>query len=197
MAKRLVDLAVAVAALVVLSPVFVLIALWVKADSPGTALFVQERIGRHGVPFKLFKFRTMHVNAGGPAVTVGGDSRVTAAGCILRRWKLDELPQLFNVLRGEMSLVGPRPEVARYVDLWDAAARAEILAARPGLTDPASIKYRDEEAMLAAHADPERAYREIVLPDKVRLYRDYVRTQTFLGDLKLLVATVAAVLRRP
>jgi lipopolysaccharide/colanic/teichoic acid biosynthesis glycosyltransferase len=131
--------------------------------------------------------------AHGPAITVGADARVTPVGAWLRKSKIDELPQLINVARGEMSLVGPRPEVPLYVDLWPAPLRDEILSVRPGLTDPASIKFRNESEILAGYPDPDRAYREIVMPEKLRLYAEYVRTQSLVGDLRLIGRTIAAV----
>src|SRR5262249_47575006 len=139
---------------------------------PGPVLFVQTRVGRGGRPFKILKFRTMRPGGGGPALTSSGDARITAVGAFLRKTKLDELPQLFNVLRGDMSLVGPRPEVPRYVKLFQSDYDA-ILAVRPGITDFAAIKYRDEEAALAG-GDAERAYVDVVLPDKIALYRRYL-----------------------
>ncbi len=194
MRKRLFDLIAAGIGLIVLSPLLLSLALWVKLDSPGPALFRQIRIGRGGAPFRILKFRTMAVpNAGtndGPQITVGADRRITTAGAILRRFKLDELPQLLNVLRGEMSLVGPRPEVPTYVELWPADVRAIVLSVRPGVTDPASLRYADEASILSGYPDPEAAYRTIVMPDKLRLYVDYVRHATFLGDLAIILRTL-------
>lgn len=191
--KRAFDLLVAAVALVLASPVLALIALVVKVDSGGPVLFRQERVGRGGQLFEIRKFRTMTVSAGGPLITVEGDARVTRTGRWLRASKLDELPQLTNVLAGEMSIVGPRPEVPCYVERWPEEARRVILQVRPGITDPASVVYRRESEELAAAADPERLYREEILPRKVALYREYVASRSFLGDLKIITQTIRAV----
>lgn len=193
--KRLVDLAAAVVALLVLSPLLLLAAIAVGLSSPGPILFRQERVGRGGALFRMNKFRTMRADAeAGPALTVGNDPRITRIGALLRASKIDELPQLLNVIAGDMSVVGPRPEVTKYVALWPPALREEILSVRPGMTDPASIKFRNESDVLAQYPDPERAYREIIMPEKLQLYAAYVRTHTLIGDLRLLGQTVAAVL---
>lgn len=195
LAKRLFDIVAAALGLILLSPLLLLLAAWVHWDSPGPVLFRQVRIGRHGVPFTLLKFRSMHA---GPvpecALSPRGDPRVTRAGRFLRASKLDELPQLWNVLRGEMSLVGPRPEVARYVAWYPAAARACVLSVAPGLTDWAAIRYRDEAGLLAASHDPEQVYREHILPIKLDYYQAYVRGRSFGGDLHILLATAYALL---
>jgi lipopolysaccharide/colanic/teichoic acid biosynthesis glycosyltransferase len=198
MAKRLFDLLLAGAGLLLLLPLLVVIALWVRLDSPGPALFRQERVGRFGVPFRIHKFRTMAHTAvpSGPEITVGDDARITRAGKLLRRYKLDELPQLFDVLRGAMSLVGPRPEVSRYVALYPAALRDKVLSVRPGITDLASIRYRDENALLAAAADPEREYAEVVLPAKLRYAAEYVDHATLATDLRLLGLTLKTLFTR-
>jgi lipopolysaccharide/colanic/teichoic acid biosynthesis glycosyltransferase len=189
-ARRALDVVVSLAALSVLLPLLALIALLVKATSPGPVLFVQERVGRGLVPFRLFKFRTMVADAParGPALTVGADPRVTRVGAFLRATKLDELPQLVNVLRGDMSLVGPRPEVPSYVGLYGDADR-RIFTVRPGITDPSSLLYRDEAAILATYPDPERAYREVVLPHKIAVSLAYVDRRTVLSDVALLLRT--------
>jgi len=197
--KRLFDVLVATAGLLVLGPLMLLLALVVRLDSPGPALFRQERVGRGGRPFTVLKFRTMRVAESvgeGRQITVGGDPRITRTGGLLRSSKLDELPQLINVLWGDMSLVGPRPEVPRYVALYPADASAEVLSVRPGITDEASLEFRDESALLARAADPERAYIEDVLPRKIALYRQYVRSRSFVGDLRILIRTVAVLLAR-
>ena len=150
----------------------------------------------HGKPFRIHKFRSMRASSGGPEVTTAGDARVTRVGAWLRKSKLDELPQLFDVLMGRMSLVGPRPEVARYVALWPQAERELILSVRPGITDPASIAFRNESELLAQADDPERYYREVLLPQKVAMYAEYVRTRSLLGDLRVLIATAWAVVAR-
>src|SRR4051794_36292249 len=177
MVKRLFDLALASLGLVVLSPLLLAIGLLIKFDSPGPALFRQERIGRHGRPFRIHKFRTMrhHPSAiRGAEITVGADPRITRVGAWLRRTKLDELPQLLDVLTGAMSLVGPRPEVRHYVALYPDALRAKVLSVRPGITDMASLEYRDEGARLARAADPEREYVEVVMPAKLQAAARYV-----------------------
>ena len=200
MTKRLFDLLVAAGALLVLSPLLAAAALAVKTGSPGPVFFRQTRVGRGGKTFRLRKFRTMrHDHADGPQVTAAGDARITKQGRWLRRWKIDELPQLLHVVSGEMSLVGPRPEVPRYVERWPADLRPVILSVRPGLTDPATLRYLDEENLLARAADPERLYVEEILPAKAALYADYVRHRTFAGDLALLGTTVANLFwrRRP
>jgi lipopolysaccharide/colanic/teichoic acid biosynthesis glycosyltransferase len=198
-AKRVFDVATALLGLVLLAPLLVIVAVWIKLDSPGPVLFRQERIGRGGAPFRIHKFRTMRVAAEGtgPALTVGADPRITRAGAFLRRTKIDELPQLIDVLRGDMSIVGPRPEVPRYVALFPPELRAKVLSVRPGLTDPASLQFRDESTLLAQAADPEREYRDVVLPAKLRLAADYVDTASLGGDLRVIAATVRALWSRP
>ncbi|MDQ6630064.1 MAG: sugar transferase [Pseudomonadota bacterium] len=193
-AKRGFDVAVAGFGLLLLAPLFAAIALWIRFDSPGSAFFRQERVGRRGVLFRIHKFRTMTAasTSNGPPITVGADPRITRAGAVLRRSKLDELPQLIDVLRGSMSLVGPRPEVPRYVATYPAALRDKILSVRPGITDLASIEYRDESALLARAADPEREYREVVLPAKLRLAAQYVEHATLATDLQVIGRTLKA-----
>ena len=195
-AKRAFDLVASAAGLVVTSPVLAAVAIAIKADDPtGPVFFRQVRVGLGGQEFRILKFRSMRASTGGPEVTSASDNRITKVGRILRKSKLDELPQLVNVLVGDMSLVGPRPEVPRYVAEWPAAARTEILSVRPGITDPGSIEFRHEETELAAAADPERHYVDEILPRKVALYENYVRTRTFLGDLAIILRTAAAVVR--
>ncbi|PZP27288.1 MAG: sugar transferase [Roseateles depolymerans] len=194
MAKRLFDILAAAAGLLLLSPLLLLAALWVKLDSPGPVLFRQTRVGRHGVPFSIHKFRTMRV-APGAAITVGEDPRITRSGRVLRQTKLDELPQLWDVLRGAMSLVGPRPELPNYVALYPAELRAVVLSVRPGITDPASLAFSHEAELLAAASDPEREYREVVLPAKLRLSADYAARATLATDLGLILATLGRVFR--
>lgn len=190
--KRVFDAATASIALVMLAPLFAAIALLVKLTSSGPVFYRQARVGRNGGIFELVKFRSMLVNSdrNGLLITSAGDRRITPVGRILRRSKIDELPQFWNVVRGEMSLVGPRPEVPLYVDSYSAAQR-EVLSIRPGITDPASIAYRDEEKILAANSDPDLYYREIVLPHKIELNREYLKRLSFLYDLRLLFHTVA------
>ena len=195
-AKRAMDLALTLAALPLALPLMAAIALWVRLDSPGPALFRQERLGRGGVPFRIHKFRTMHVHDGsGPLITARDDARISRAGRWLRATKLDELPQLIDVLKGDMSLVGPRPEVPRYMALYADDVRRRILSVRPGITDQAAIEFRDEERLLADATDPERAYIERVMPVKQRYYLDYVAQRTLAGDLRILFDTVRALLR--
>ena len=198
MAKRLFDLLIAGLALLLLSPLLLVLALWVKLDSPGPVLFRQERVGRFGRPFHIHKFRTMAHDPAqrGPQITVGADPRITRAGRLLRHYKLDELPQLVDVLRGAMSLVGPRPEVPRYVALYPPALRDKVLSVRPGITDLASIQFRDENALLSKSADPEREYAEVVLPAKLRYAAEYVDHATLATDLRLLGLTLKTLLLR-
>lgn len=193
--KRLFDIGVALIALIVLAPLLLLIALLVALTSPGGAFFRQWRVGRSGREFRLLKFRTMKPGSEAQGqITLGRDPRVTAIGRLLRRTKLDELPQLWNVLVGEMSLVGPRPEVPRYVALYTTEQRA-VLAVRPGLTSLASIAYINENAVLGRAADPLRAYVEEVMPAKLALDLRYVREQSLLLDLRILGATALRLLK--
>ncbi|MDO5691864.1 MAG: sugar transferase [Pseudomonadota bacterium] len=190
------DLALTLAALPLVLPVLAAVALWVRLDSPGPALFRQERVGRGGVPFRIHKFRTMHVHDGsGPLITARGDTRITRAGRWLRATKLDELPQLIDVLKGDMSLVGPRPEVPRYMALYAEDVRRQILSVRPGITDRAAIEFRDEAALLAEATDPEQVYVQRIMPVKQRYYLDYVAHRTLAGDLRILFDTLRALLR--
>jgi lipopolysaccharide/colanic/teichoic acid biosynthesis glycosyltransferase len=198
MAKRLFDLLLSGVALVALAPLLLVIALWIKLDSPGPVFFRQRRVGRQGVPFRIHKFRTMVADAPtrGPAITIGADARITRAGRRLRAWKLDELPQLLDVLAGDMSLVGPRPEMPQYVALYPPELRARVLAVRPGITDPASLRYADESALLAAAADPEREYREVLLPAKLRESAAYADRATLCSDLGVIGRTLGVLWRR-
>ena len=196
MIKRLFDIVASALGLLLLSPLLIAVAVWIKLDSRGPVMFRQERVGRFGQPFMIHKFRTMRVDNTGLQITVGADMRITGAGRFLRASKLDELPQLWDVLRGAMSLVGPRPEVPRYVALYPADLRETVLSVRPGITDLASIEYRDESAVLARAADPERAYVDEVLPAKLALSARYVREASFFGDMRLILATLGAILRR-
>lgn len=189
MARRAIDLIFASAALLLLAPLLLVIALLVRLDSPGAALFRQERVGRGFQPFRILKYRTMKANGGGPLLTSADDARITRVGRWLRRWHGDELPQLLNVLRGEMSLVGPRPEVAEYVRRYS-AEYAELLRVRPGLTDPASLHFRREAELLAAQPDPEAYYLSVLLPEKIRISREYLRTASLWKDLRILCTTV-------
>ena len=194
--KRLFDIVAAAAGLIVLCPLFAIIAVLIKWDSDGPVFFKQSRIGRHFRPFFIYKFRTMRSDAAamGPLLTVGDDPRITRVGRWLRRAKLDELPQLINVLTGDMSFVGPRPEVERYVQLFR-TEYAEILQVRPGITDLASLKYRGESTLLARSLKPEEEYVTRILPDKLRLGQQYVRELSLGRDVMLIARTLAAVVR--
>jgi len=196
-AKRLFDLIASGLGLALLLPFFCLLGLLIKLDSPGPVFFRQERVGRLGKIFCIHKFRTMTTDAErkGPQITVGADARITRIGGILRKYKLDELPQLIDVLLGDMSLVGPRPEVPRYVVCYPEEVKKIVLSVKPGITDWASIEYRDENGVLGLAEDPHRAYLEQVLPVKLKYYVDYVKQRTFLGDLKIILATLVAVIR--
>jgi lipopolysaccharide/colanic/teichoic acid biosynthesis glycosyltransferase len=190
--KRPLDVTASFVGLVILSPLFALIAVLIKLEGDGPVFFRQDRVGRAGRSFRIWKFRTMRADAerhGGP-LTVGNDPRITEVGHALRRYKLDELPQLLNVLAGEMSLVGPRPEVARYVALYTADQR-RVLELVPGITDPASIAYRDEAAVLAGHSDAETVYVNEVMPAKIRLNLEYAGRATLGSDLLLILQTIA------
>lgn len=191
--KRAFDVVGAALALVVSSPALLAAAIAVRLSSAGPVVFRQDRVGRGGEVFQILKLRTMRTGPVGTAVTVGADPRITRVGRWLRSTKVDELPQLWNVLRGDMSLVGPRPEVPQFVAMWPADSREIILSVRPGITDPASIEFRREAEELADAADPERHYVDVVLPRKVELYCAYVRSRTFRGDLAILGHTVRSV----
>lgn len=192
MAKRLFDFAVALLALLLAAPGMLVIALMIRLDSPGPVFFRQERVGRGGTRFRIHKFRTMVADAAsrGPALTVGDDARVTRVGRFLRRSKLDELPQLIDVLIGDMSLVGPRPEVPQYVARYPAALRDKVLALRPGITDPVSLAFADESTLLARAADPEREYVEVILPRKLNAAAAYAEQATLATDLKVIAGTL-------
>lgn len=196
-AKRLFDLVFATAGAILLLPLFAYVAVRIRMDSPGPVFFRQERVGRLGVPFRIYKFRTMCLDAEakGRQITVGADPRITPFGLWLRRRKLDELPQLFNVIRGEMSLVGPRPEVPRYVALYPDDVRELVLSVPPGITDFASIEYRDENTILATASDPEHTYIHEVMPTKLAYCVRYVTERSLWLDLKLILATIGALMK--
>lgn len=194
MSKRLLDMLASGLGLLLLAPLLLAVAVWIRLDSPGPVLFRQTRVGRFGVPFTIHKFRTMRVEPGA-AITVGEDPRITRSGRFLRASKLDELPQLWDVLRGAMSLVGPRPELPRYVELYPKDLREQVLSVRPGITDPASLAFSHEAELLAAAADPEREYREVVLPAKLKLSAEYAARANLATDLHLIAATLGRVLR--
>ena len=193
--KRLFDVAASAAGLLLLAPLLLAIAVWIRLDSPGPVFFRQERVGLRGQPFRIFKFRSMRPDNAGPQITVGADDRITRSGRFIRAYKLDELPQLLNVLLGDMSIVGPRPEVPRYVALYPATVRDEVLSVRPGMTDWASVQYRSESALLAQSPDPERTYVETVLPAKLALCQQYVRERSLLLDLKIIAMTLGILLK--
>ena len=198
MQKRLFDMLGAAVGLVLLAPLLLGIALWIKLDSRGPVFFRQQRVGRFGAPFHIHKFRSMCEDAplAGPQITVGADLRITRAGRFLRRTKLDELPQLLDVLAGTMSLVGPRPEVPRYVALYPPAMRDKVLSVRPGITDPASIEYRDESMLLARAANPEQVYVEQIMPAKLRYAAEYVDHMSVINDVRLIGATLRSLFSR-
>ena len=195
--KRAFDITAAAAGLAATAPLLAVIAVAVRRTSPGPALFRQTRVGKDGEPFEMLKFRTMNVQAEGetgPQITAEGDARITRIGRVLRRTKLDELPELVNILRGEMSLVGPRPEVPKYVRYYSEADRAAVHRVRPGLTDPATVRFRSEEELLARTPNPETAYLQDVLPTKIQMYREYLDNASFVGDLRILGETARVVL---
>lgn len=198
MAKRIFDVICSAIGLLLLAPVFVVVGLSIALDSPGPVFFRQRRIGRYGEPFLIHKFRTMRHDPEprGLLITVGQDPRVTRVGAFLRRYKIDELPQLIDVLRGVMSLVGPRPEVPEYVAHYSDDDRQVVLSVRPGITDNASLEFSDESLLLAGAADPQRLYIEIILPKKVRLYRAYVQMRTMTGDVGIIFKTLRKIVRR-
>jgi lipopolysaccharide/colanic/teichoic acid biosynthesis glycosyltransferase len=189
--KRVFDFVVSLLGIILLCPLFLLIALIIKMDSNGPVLFKQIRIGKDEEKFKIFKFRTMIVDAEkkGMQITVGKDSRITKIGQLLRKTKVDELPQLINVLIGDMSFVGPRPEVPKYVDMYDMQQR-KILKVRPGITDLASIEYRDENTLLAKSNNPEKIYIEEIMPRKINLNTEYIKRMSVWYDVKLITKTI-------
>jgi lipopolysaccharide/colanic/teichoic acid biosynthesis glycosyltransferase len=198
MAKRIFDLLGASLALLLLSPLMLAIALAIRLDSPGPVFFRQPRVGRHGVPFRIHKFRSMVADAPqrGPVLTVGDDPRITRIGRWLRRTRLDELPQLLDVLAGRMSLVGPRPEVPQYVVHYPPGLRERALSVRPGITDPSSLLYLDEAELLARAADPQREYIEVILPRKLQCAADYAAQASLRSDLGVLLRTLKLLLQR-
>ena len=181
--------------LLVLSPLFLIVAVWIKLDSPGPVFFRQVRVGRFNKDFRIFKFRTMRVGSDkGSQITIGGrDPRVTRAGYWLRRFKIDELPQLINVFIGDMSLVGPRPEVRHYVDMYT-SEQMHVLDVRPGITDAASIMFRNESEFLEQADDPEKHYIEVLMPKKLELYLQYVNNHSLMGDIRLILKTLWTVM---
>jgi len=196
--KRLFDLGASFFGLILLAPIFVLSALWIMIDSKGPIFFRQERVGFQGINFRIHKFRTMVLNAEkkGKQITVGEDSRITTVGSFLRKYKLDELPQLIDVLVGDMSLVGPRPEVPKYIDCYSDDEKYDVLSVKPGITDNASIEFRNENELLASSNDPEATYINEVLPKKIALYRKYVRECSFFGDVAIIFKTIFLIIKK-
>ena len=188
--KRLFDIVASGLGLIVLSPLFLILAIWIKFDSKGQVFYRQVRVGRYNKDFRIFKFRSMRVGADkGSLVTIGShDPRVTRSGYFIRKFKFDELPQLINVFLGEMSLVGPRPEVRHYVDYWT-PEQMHVLDVRPGITDPASIKFRNENELMEKADDPEKYYIEVIMQEKIKLYLEYVEKHNFFYDLGLIFKT--------
>lgn len=194
--KRAFDIIASGLGLIVLSPLFLVLAIWIKLDSPGPVYYRQVRVGRFNKDFRIFKFRSMRVGSDkGSLITIGGhDSRITRSGYFIRKYKFDELPQLINVFVGDMSLVGPRPEVRHYVDYWT-AEQMHVLDVRPGITDPASIKFRNENELMEMAEDPEKYYIEVIMQEKLRLYLEYVNHHSFLGDIGLIFKTFWTILK--
>lgn len=188
--KRIFDFIASGLGLIVLCPLFIVLAVWIKLDSKGPVFYRQVRVGYKNKDFRIFKFRSMRVGADkGSLVTIGGhDPRVTRSGYFIRKFKFDELPQLINVFLGDMSLVGPRPEVRHYVDCWT-PEQMHVLDVRPGITDPASIKFRNENELMEKAEDPEKYYIEVIMQEKIKLYLEYVERHSFLYDLGLIFMT--------
>ncbi|MBW8350286.1 sugar transferase [Bacillus sp. IITD106] len=194
--KRSMDFLLSLVGIIIISPILIIICILIKFDSKGPILFKQIRVGKHEKPFEIFKFRTMVVDAEkkGKQITVGKDQRITRIGHFLRKFKLDELPQLFNVLKGDMSLVGPRPEVPKYTAFYNQEQK-RIFEIRPGITDYASIKYRNENEVLAKAKDPEKTYIEEVMVDKLKLNLKYLQKQSVITDIKLILLTIREILK--
>ena len=192
--KRIFDVTASGLGLLLLSPLFLIVAIWIRLDSPGPVFYRQTRVGRYNKDFRLLKFRSMRIGSDKKGlITVGGrDPRVTRSGYWIRKYKLDELPQLINVFKGDMSLVGPRPEVRKYVDLYT-PEQLHVLDVRPGITDMASIRYRNENELLEQAADPEQFYRDTVMQDKLRINLEYVSGHSFFKDIKIILMTFKAV----
>ena len=193
--KRLFDILASGCGLLVLSPIFIIVAIWIKLDSPGPVFYRQTRVGRHNKDFRIFKFRSMRVGSDkGSLVTIGGrDPRVTRSGYFIRKFKIDELPQLINVFTGDMSFVGPRPEVRHYVNYWT-PEQMRVLDVRPGITDPASIRFRNENELLEKAQDPERYYIDVIMQEKIKLYLEYVEKSSFWYDIKLIFLTFKVII---
>lgn len=187
--KRIFDLIASLLGLIVILPIFIVIILIMKILMPGPVFFTQKRVGQHGILFTMVKLRTMTVNHGGSSISVKGESRITPLGAVMRKYKLDELPGLWNVLRGDMSFVGPRPDVPGYADKLEGDDR-KILLLKPGITGPASMRYSNEEEILAEQDDPIQYNNEFIYPDKVRINLEYLKHQSFLLDLKIIIYTI-------
>lgn len=194
--KRLFDIVASGCGLLILSPLFLVIAIWIKFDSPGPIFYRQVRVGRHNKDFRIFKFRSMRVGADkGSLVTIGNrDTRVTHSGYYIRKFKIDELPQLINVFIGDMSLVGPRPEVRYYVNYWT-PEQMRVLDVRPGVTDPASIKFRNENELMEKAENPDDFYINVIMQEKIKLYLEYVDNHSFFGDIGLIFKTFWAIVK--
>ena len=195
MIKRIFDITAALVGLVLLSPMFLAIAVWIKLDSRGPVFFRQQRVGKDGVMFDIIKFRSMTDDRHDALLTLGHDRRITNAGKFLRRHKLDEFPQLFNVVGGTMSLVGPRPEVPRYVDCYPPDVRELVLSVSPGITDWASIYYKEENSLLNRATNPEQAYLDTILPAKLKYNLRYVSERSFWNDVQIILSTLRALVR--
>ena len=193
--KRLFDIIASACGLLVLSPVFLIMAIWIKQDSNGPVFYRQVRVGRHNKDFRIFKFRSMRVGADkGGLVTIGGrDPRITRSGYFIRKYKLDEFPQLMNVFLGEMSVVGPRPEVRHYVNYWT-PEQMHVLDVRPGITDPASIKFRNENELMEKAEDPEDYYINVIMQEKIKLYLEYIQNASCWSDIKLIFKTFKVII---
>lgn len=194
--KRAFDIVASACGLLLLSPIFLIMAIWIKLDSEGPVFYRQVRVGRGNKDFRIFKFRSMRVGADrGSLVTIGGrDPRITRSGYFIRKYKLDEFPQLINVLKGDMSLVGPRPEVRHYVNYWT-SEQMHVLDVRPGITDPASIKFRNENELMEQTEDPENYYIHVIMQEKICLYLEYVRNASFLYDIRLIFRTFYVIIK--
>lgn len=193
--KRLFDIIASACGLLVLSPVFLIMAIWIKQDSNGPVFYRQVRVGRHNKDFRIFKFRSMRLGADkGSLVTIGArDPRITRSGYFIRKYKLDEFPQLINVFLGEMSVVGPRPEVRRYVNYWT-PEQMHVLDVRPGITDPASIKFRNENELMEKAEDPEDYYINVIMQEKIKLYLEYIQNASCWSDIKLIFKTFKVII---
>lgn len=192
--KRIFDIVASGIGLILLSPLFVILAIWIKCDSIGPVFYKQVRVGRNNMDFQLFKFRSMRMGSDKKGlITVGGhDPRITRSGYYIRKYKLDEFPQLINVFKGDMSLVGPRPEVRKYVDMYT-EEQMHVLDVRPGITDLASIRYRNENELLERVNDPDKYYVEVIMPDKLRINLEYVARHSFTFDIRLIFQTFRAI----